>query len=172
MIRYLLHKLTRNRRVRVIRINDNPYMYRYFVGRIGPLTFYLHRFVRADAERWVHNHPWRHCLALVLCGGYWEERLDGMHPPRPDPQPAIRGRLAPSQPHRPHGLPSHHRAEGGHLDAVHARAPHPRLGFLETMTTADGRTSTGAILYHQPINTSGVRGWTKTAPRAKEVPGA
>ena len=39
-----------------------------------PITFYLHRFYRADDERALHNHPWSWSLSLILSGGYEEER--------------------------------------------------------------------------------------------------
>jgi hypothetical protein len=38
---------------------------------------YLHRMYRPDADRALHNHPWRWAVAIVLAGGYTEERLKG-----------------------------------------------------------------------------------------------
>lgn len=35
---------------------------------------YLHRFHRSDADRELHNHPWRWSVSLILAGGYLEER--------------------------------------------------------------------------------------------------
>lgn len=38
---------------------------------------YLHRFHSGDDERELHNHPWRWAVAVILAGGYVEERRDG-----------------------------------------------------------------------------------------------
>lgn len=38
------------------------------------LSCYLHRFVRPDADRELHNHPWKYALSVILVGGYTEER--------------------------------------------------------------------------------------------------
>lgn len=58
---------------RLIDINGQPYLERYHVGTLFGCRIYLHRFVRRDAERHVHNHPWRWALSLVLAGLYIEE---------------------------------------------------------------------------------------------------
>lgn len=70
----LLYFLTNWLRVYVIHVGDRPYLERYHLGEAFGLTFYLHRFVREDGERWIHDHPWPWALAIVLCGGYTEER--------------------------------------------------------------------------------------------------
>lgn len=54
-----------------------PLFERYFVGQILGVTVYLHHYVRSDPDRGLHDHPWSWAIALPLCGGYWEERLDG-----------------------------------------------------------------------------------------------
>jgi hypothetical protein len=36
---------------------------------------YLHAIHKPDAECDLHNHPWRWCVAIILWGGYEEERL-------------------------------------------------------------------------------------------------
>ena len=38
------------------------------------LGVYLHKFHRDDESDELHNHPWRFSIALVLAGGYVEER--------------------------------------------------------------------------------------------------
>lgn len=38
------------------------------------IGMYLHRFHRGDADRELHNHPWRWAVSLILVGGYIEER--------------------------------------------------------------------------------------------------
>lgn len=49
----------------------NPHPDAVFPTGIG---LYLHRFHRGDKDRELHNHPWRWSCALVLAGGYVEER--------------------------------------------------------------------------------------------------
>lgn len=80
MLRTLLFRLTAKRPCRLIKIDDQPYLERYYLGSLGNTTFYLHRFVSSDDERNVHDHPWRWSAALVLAGGYLEERLTHFDP--------------------------------------------------------------------------------------------
>lgn len=67
--------------------NDTPYLTRYFLTRVGPLTegmdhagpapkwgLYLHRFHRGDDGAELHSHPWRWAVSFILKGGYIEER--------------------------------------------------------------------------------------------------
>lgn len=75
MIRRFLFRVCGDRPCRLISILDEPYLERYYVGRILGVQFYLHRFVSADGDREVHDHPWRWSAALVLAGGYVEERM-------------------------------------------------------------------------------------------------
>jgi hypothetical protein len=39
-------------------------------------SVYLHKIHRSDTELELHNHPWRWARALILAGGYFEERRD------------------------------------------------------------------------------------------------
>jgi hypothetical protein len=61
--------------LKVISVNGEPYLERYFAGlsEDGGQWWY-HRFLRADAERHLHNHPW-HGRVTVLRGKYTEEYL-------------------------------------------------------------------------------------------------
>ncbi len=102
MFRYFAAKLVRKVCVvvarhlpkRVIhRDEGDEYLERYYVcGRSPPYpniysrwphtilgflpTVYLHRFVRSDEDRELHNHPWA-AISLILAGGYREERRVG-----------------------------------------------------------------------------------------------
>ncbi len=66
---------------RVIRGDDGtPYLSKYlllgrFRDRAG-VKLHLHRFHRGDADRELHNHPWKWALSLILAGGYRETYLD------------------------------------------------------------------------------------------------
>jgi hypothetical protein len=54
----------------------DPYLSRHTLLRLGPLRMYLHRFHRPDADPEHHSHPWPAALAVILTGGYTEERLE------------------------------------------------------------------------------------------------
>lgn len=71
----LLYWLTRSRPTRLITIDGQPYLERYYLFQLLGWTFYLHRFVRNDSERHLHDHPWRQAFSLVLAGEYQEERM-------------------------------------------------------------------------------------------------
>ena len=67
-------------RTKVITNDDgDPYLLRVYLTpdadwwRNRLPGVYLHRFYRSDADRELHNHPWRWALALILRGGYTEE---------------------------------------------------------------------------------------------------
>ena len=73
MINKLLFNFTAKLPTRLIYLESGPYLERYYLGQFLGVTFYLHRFVRADSERNLHNHPWRSSYSLVLAGRYVEE---------------------------------------------------------------------------------------------------
>ncbi|MGE0154786.1 MAG: hypothetical protein AB7R90_19370 [Reyranellaceae bacterium] len=95
-LRDLLHRFAGTRPLRVIdgQTERNPeetapLFERYFLceiprwlpligARWGGGAVYLHHYLRSDPDRGVHDHPWDHALAVQLCGGYVEERLDGV----------------------------------------------------------------------------------------------
>lgn len=62
---------------KVININDEPYLVRYYLGTFFGITFFLHRFDGSDGERNVHDHPWAWAKSFILKGGYEEELLIG-----------------------------------------------------------------------------------------------
>lgn len=80
MLAKLLYNYTAGRPCRLIKSNGKRYLERYFVGQILGYTFYLHRFVAADGDHALHDHPWKKCLALCLVGGYQEKRLRWFDP--------------------------------------------------------------------------------------------
>lgn len=51
---------------------------RYLVDpRVAPFGVMLHRIDQPDADRWLHDHPWRF-VTIPLRGGYTEIRTDGL----------------------------------------------------------------------------------------------
>lgn len=51
---------------------ERPYMHRWFVIPRNPLfNIYLHKIVRSDDDRALHDHPWVNC-SILLDGGYLE----------------------------------------------------------------------------------------------------
>ena len=74
MIRRMLFQLTANLPCRLIDLDGEPYLERYYLFSFRKVTFYLHRFVSSDSERHLHNHPWGWGSALVLAGSYLEEK--------------------------------------------------------------------------------------------------
>ena len=56
--------------------NDDPYLLRWYViPRNRWFNIYLHKFLRDDDDRALHDHPWW-SLALILKGSY-TQRLPG-----------------------------------------------------------------------------------------------
>jgi len=74
LLAHLLYRLTANRPTRLIKISGQAYLERYFLCQVLGITVYLHRFVRDDKDRALHNHPWKHAISLVLTGGYTEHQ--------------------------------------------------------------------------------------------------
>lgn len=70
---------------RTIATGGSPYLTRWYLWPEGPrdvddegsdlpFAMFLHKFHRGDADRDQHNHPWDLSVAIVLAGGYREER--------------------------------------------------------------------------------------------------
>lgn len=53
-----------------------PLMVRYLVFRTPWFNVYLHNFLRSDADRHCHDHPWSFC-SFILTGGYTEHTING-----------------------------------------------------------------------------------------------
>lgn len=69
----LLERLDRKRIV-MDRINNEPYLERYYIflkdRKWFPFNVFLHRFLKSDPDD-VHDHPWPYAT-LILKGGYYE----------------------------------------------------------------------------------------------------
>lgn len=55
--------------------DGNPRLGIDWTDRTGPVAVYLHKFHRSDDDD-VHSHPWEWSVAIILSGGYREQRLD------------------------------------------------------------------------------------------------
>lgn len=73
------------RRRDIPRDDGKPYMTRYAIHGWMPedgeakkytRSIYLHHFQAPDYDEAPHNHPWVWARALVLAGGYLEQRVD------------------------------------------------------------------------------------------------
>lgn len=55
----------------------SPYLLRWWLlPRNAWFNVYLHKFLRSDEDRALHDHPWW-SLSIILSGGYWEHTKDG-----------------------------------------------------------------------------------------------
>ncbi len=80
MIAKTLFKQTKNLPCRLIKVKNKAYLERYYAGSFLGLTFFLHRFLSSDGDRFVHDHPWKWAVAFILTGGYREERMRHLDP--------------------------------------------------------------------------------------------
>jgi len=73
MILKLLERLDR-KRIIMDRVNDEPYLERYYLflkeRKTFPFNVFLHKFLKGDPDD-VHDHPWPYAT-LILKGGYYE----------------------------------------------------------------------------------------------------
>lgn len=59
-------------------LNGKPYLTRYYLigdGSGRRFELYLHFIQLKDPYRWLHNHPWRWFLSVVLRGHYTQQVL-------------------------------------------------------------------------------------------------
>ena len=75
MIKQLFIRMGRYRVIRD-RLDDEPYLERYYVflkdRETFPFNAFVHKFLKSDPDD-VHDHPWPYAT-LILKGGYWEWR--------------------------------------------------------------------------------------------------
>ncbi len=76
MFTKFLNLLERRGRRRIVmdRVNNEPYLERYYLflkdRNRFPFNVFLHKFLRSDPDD-VHDHPWPYAT-VILRGGYWE----------------------------------------------------------------------------------------------------
>lgn len=144
----LLQKLVANRPTRLIEIDDKPYLARVYLFHRGGWRFYLHRFISADGDRFMHDHPF-HGVSLVLCGAYIEERMTALS--LPEPQYRLRTvrffNWLPSKTF--HRIA---RTMGGTWTLFINAPHHKQWGFLKPLS-AEGRHG---VLYVNPYDETGL----------------
>lgn len=63
----------------MIGYGHDPLLIRYTLFRVPAFGIYLHRFIRSDYDRALHDHPWPF-VSILLRGGYTEvhnQTIDG-----------------------------------------------------------------------------------------------
>jgi hypothetical protein len=76
IMKWLLNLLERNDRRRIVmdRVNNDPYLERYYLflkdRQRFPFNIFLHKFLKSDPDD-VHDHPWPY-FTIILQGGYYE----------------------------------------------------------------------------------------------------
>ena len=161
MVRRLLFRYSGNLPCRFIEIDGQPYLERYYLGRVLGTTFYLHRFVGADGDRQVHDHPWKYAAAVVLSGWYVEERVTHL-----DVAKGWASRFRTLWPGRINRLgPScFHKILETRPDTwtLFAHGPYVKVwGFLNR--------SADRTFYHQPFDVSKVVRWWERAPKGRDA---
>lgn len=164
MIRRILFWLAGYLPCRLISRDGAPYLERYFVCQVFGLTVYLHRFVDADGDEEVHNHPWN-AMALCLAGGYVEERMRALCI-----WEGWVSRFRVIFPGRPNfiGANDFHRIQGTKPETwtlfVHGRV---RIGwgFLKITDIDDGRF----VMFHQPFPLISGQKWWLEASKGRAV---
>lgn len=92
----LIRHATRRPPDKVIGGPDRPYLLRWHLVRTRLLGIYLHRFLRSDDDRALHDHPWAN-VSILLRGEYTEHTPEGSSVLR---APRIRVRLSARLAHR------------------------------------------------------------------------
>lgn len=79
LIRRIVVFITNYMPVKIIRDDHGrPFLYRYHLFSLtnnGPGVC-IHHFIKSDPDRGYHDHPWKHSLSFILCGGYSERIYD------------------------------------------------------------------------------------------------
>ena len=160
MMRRVLFLLSGNLPCRIINDGGNPYLERYYVGRIFFLTFYLHRFVGSDPDRGLHDHPWHRAYSFILAGFYDEITRAGVQ--------RIRwfNRLTGDSFHRvvlPDGMRD--------VWTLFCHGPYIKSwGFLRETTTAGEPVMTWVPHLYDKGETGGAQRWWENAPNGWREP--
>lgn len=79
----ILKWLVRRLPMAVIERDNKPYLFRYYLWKSkkpnGPAAF-IHHIVDSDPDVELHDHPWDVSRAVILSGGYREQRYTTTYP--------------------------------------------------------------------------------------------
>lgn len=71
-VRHWFHRLVSGQPHQVIGIGHDPYMHRWYLIPPNPwVKVYVHKFLRSDDDRALHDHPWSF-VSVMLRGSYRE----------------------------------------------------------------------------------------------------
>lgn len=62
----------------IMNCNHDPYLIRWYVFKTKRVTLFIHKFVRSDEDRALHDHPWPF-LVIPIWRGYWEHSYRPSH---------------------------------------------------------------------------------------------
>lgn len=71
----------------IVNCERQPYLFRWYLIRREALALFLHRFVRSDEDRALHDHPWNF-LVIPIWRGYIE------HSDRENPTTGVRSEVS------------------------------------------------------------------------------
>ena len=77
--RSLAHRILKIFSGKTIIIHNRLYLTRYYLLGNGDgrhMEVYLHHMHDVDRFRWLHNHPWRWFLSIILVGSYKQKLFD------------------------------------------------------------------------------------------------
>lgn len=80
MIRELILRWAQSRKPDfIIGGAEHPYLLRWWLIPRNPLfNVYVHKFLRSDDDRALHDHPWLFNCSILLDGMYWEHTPRGI----------------------------------------------------------------------------------------------
>lgn len=152
---------------RLIKIDDNPYLERYYLFEVFGFTFLIHRFIDLDGDRTLHNHPWS-AFSVVLAGSYVEAVLVGLCPFSGWIEKNIKVRLFNYVPAKKFHQIVDIKPNTWTL-FIHKKRSGRGWGFFEKMTLDDEREAKVAVIFHQPHPIKTTLDWHKTAPIGADI---
>jgi hypothetical protein len=60
----------------IVNCDRDPYLIRWYLLRTKPLAIFIHKFVRSDEDRALHDHPWNF-IVVPIWRGYFEHNPTG-----------------------------------------------------------------------------------------------
>lgn len=57
----------------IVNCDHDPYLFRWYIVRKKSFAIFIHKFIRSDEDRALHDHPWNF-LVIPIWRGYVEHR--------------------------------------------------------------------------------------------------